>query len=690
LYLYSSDTSTLTTAPVNAVNPPNDEYGIRGYALNADGTKIAVASAVQVTFLNRSLAVLGTTTFPFSYAFQTARSAVQFSSDGSRLFLEYPFPLAIMEFDTSSYNVLGYLSATVLPEGDNFERLLATDAEGRAYFGINEGLRVVALTQAPVQLPTENLVLSGPTCPVLAASLPLNQSEQLMAMNQPTDVKIYVGGQPASYTTGPSPGVPYVSIPASPIPGPADIVCIGSDGNTAVVPGGVSYGVEPVGFSANLLPPTGNPPGYLFGYGFWSSLPPAAPTITFGSSTVSSVTPQETYGSTLQGEGFAVPSGSSGQSVNIEVSSPQGSGTLAAATYYASPTIVPAANVLEILYDSHRDVLYALKTTEVDVLNLTTLQWQTPIVFPAAAKAAYNMMALSPDGARLVVAGVVGNSWPLQLIVFNPDVPSSGSVFTYSGNAAGISSMAISNSNQVVLAGPVFDLTTLTFSQPSNLSSMLCGYIKASGDGSHLYAVATDSSNGLVCSIDPETYAVKTNGFGYLFWYDLAVANDGSQFATVDAFDGAGSAVGFFDSSLHYLNANVYPDFSPADTGGVPGAMFSPGGKVLVVPLTDSLELWDTALGTLRARVMMPEALQFLYLGQGQPLAPTVAMDPAGETIYAISASGITVLKLPEPLDQMPAVQWPRMRFATRDSQLHGPITARMKAMRRKLQRRSK
>src|SRR5215831_1487104 len=58
-YLYSSDSDIFTTTPLNVVNPPNNTFGVRGYAINADGTKIAVVSAAQVTFFDRSFNQLG-------------------------------------------------------------------------------------------------------------------------------------------------------------------------------------------------------------------------------------------------------------------------------------------------------------------------------------------------------------------------------------------------------------------------------------------------------------------------------------------------------------------------------------------------------------------------------------------------------------------------------------------------------
>ena len=147
----------------------------------------------------------------------------------------------------------------------------------------------------------------------------------------------------------------------------------------------------------------------------------------------------------------------------------------------------------------------------------------------------------------------------------------------------------------------------------------------------------------------------------------------------------AGDSEGFFDSNLHYLNTNVYPDFSPPDDTGVLGATFSPGGKVLVVALGDSIEFWDASHGTLRARLMTPEELHVLVYPEG-PVAQVLALDPTGQTIYTMSASGLTVIKLPEPLDELPQVQW-RPAARPTDAQqtwLHGSIASRMAALRKK------
>lgn len=677
-YLYSSDSDSLTSAPFATVNPPDNTFGVRGYAINSDGSEIAVVSATQATFLNNSLAVLGTAAIPG--AFQDARSAVQFSADGSKLYLEYPFPLQVQEIDATTYTALGYLSATVNPEDDNLERMLATDAQGHGYFGIDGGVRIVNLAQTLLPYQADGAT-PAPNCPVLDASLPLNVSQQQMLFEAVSGVSVYVGGQAATFLNGGT----AINIPASSTVGPVDVVCITSAGDTAVNVDGVSYGVDPIALSANLLPPSGNPPAYLLGFGF-SGMAFEVPTVSFGGQSASNVTDlQDLQPGVLQGEAMQIPNGSPGETPSITVSSSVGSGALSgAATYYASPTIVPATGLMQLLYDSHRDLVYALKANEVDVLNPSTLQWQTPLSFPSAATGSFTVMALTPDGSKLVVAGAF-NQIP-QAIVMDPSNPSSATVVTYAGNNNNLSGpIAITASNVVIFTGfqaIKLDLSSLTFAPLSTDTGQL---IKATPDGLHIFGVDVNISSGTVYAIDPVTFAVQVETFARLFWADLAVAPDGSQFAPIYVAPfGTGDVVGFFDPGLRYLSTNVYPAFSPPDDSGALGSTYSPGGKVLVVPLGDSIEFWDTARGTLRARMMTPEELQVFAYPEvaGESI---LALDETGQTIFAISASGVTVFKLAQPLDQLPPMQWPLAQArGGHQADLHGSIADRMAALRNK------
>ena len=119
-----------------------------------------------------------------------------------------------------------------------------------------------------------------------------------------------------------------------------------------------------------------------------------------------------------QGASVQAPSGTPGQSVNITVSNANGLGTLDnAVTYIPSTTILPASGILQLLFDTHRNLLYAMKAQEIDVLNPSTLQWQSPLPLPSSATALkFGYMALSPDGTQMVIA-----TTSQKVVVLNPD-----------------------------------------------------------------------------------------------------------------------------------------------------------------------------------------------------------------------------------------------------------------------------
>ncbi len=670
-YLYSSDSNSLSTAAFVSVNPPENEFGVRGYAVNADGSEIAVVSADQVVFLNSSLQVLGIT--PISGAFQTSRSAVKFSPDGSKLFLEYALPLSIEELDAHVYTDLGSLSGTVIPDEDNLERLLDVDSQGRGYVGIDSGLRIVNLTQSPE--PPSAINPDPYACPELDTALPLSTSKQVPLSFAFKDASVYVGGQPAPLTGDGT----AVNIPASTVSGPADVECIDTYGNEAVVLNGVSYGVKPYALGANLLPATGNPTTYLFGFGFQ---PSSSSMVTLGGESVASFQFSSGAGfGMLDGDAIEVPNGTAGQPVNgATVSSAYGSGTLSSpiATYYAAPTIVPASGIAQLTFDPQRNRLYALKASEVDVLDAASLQWESPLTIPAAATGSLNTMELTPDGSKLVVGGLTGAN--PEIVVLDPDnnLPPSVIPITRGGLYG---SFAITEFNTVVMPGSpgaVLDLATSTF---TGLPYWNAGVIRASPDGSCLYTASLNNSGGQVSSVDPATYALQSESFAFLFWTDLAVSPDCSRFAAVDAPPGAaGDLVGFFNSSLQYINSNAYPDFSPPDDSGVIGVTFSPQGKVLVVPLGDSLEFWDAAKGTLISRVITPAELQVLVYPENA-VSPVVALDSAGQTVYGLTANGIIVITLPEPIDDMTPMQWPEVRAVAKQSALRGIASSRAAAL---------
>jgi WD40 repeat protein len=590
-----------------------------------------------------------------------------FTPDGNKLLLQYSLPLAIEVLDANNYSQLGFYSGLVAPE-DNDERLMAVDSSGRAFVGIAGGVRVVDMS-APLIPNPANGTLGSTWCPLPAASeVPLNSPEQL-GLNSPPPydgTSYYFGGQPASVLSNGT----QIDIPASATPGAVDIECIGPDGNTLIYGAAFSYGIEPIGVSANLVPPTGNPSMYVFGYGLSD-----APAISVGGQSVPTVA-VSSPSNPLQVAQFHVPNGPPGTSVDVALSSTNGSGSLTQAmAYIPSATIVPSSGLLQILYDSHRNLLYTLKATEIDVLDPTTLQWHAPLPIPGAgASVAYNVMAISPDGSRLAVASPNG-----YLAVIDPDHPAQAtSVATNSFSGL---TLTITKYNKAIYTGNpsvVVDLSSLTVTTYAGIA-----IIRASADGTHLYG---ELGNSYVCSFDPITYASQCpTQFAELSWSDLAVSADGSEFAGVIGVPHdvglVGDIVVFYNPALNVLNLTVYPLASPPDDTQVHGATFSPAGRVIVTPLGDSIEFWDVATGTLQGRLMTPEELS-VYEAPVTSLMPQIALDSTGQTIFAISASGLTIMRLPEPVDDLPPGPWTTSTAAQRPN-LSGSIAARIRALRK-------
>lgn len=680
-FLYSSDADRLTSVPSAIVDPPSDTFGIRTYAMNADGSKIAVVSAQQVTFTDRSFNVLATIQIPGAVG---DLGRAEFNPDGSRLFIYYGENTGLAGVETVDANgmtALGYYSAAIPYQGTDLS-FLEVDTNGRLYFGADGGLRVTDTTVPPIPVAAA-ANFPGPPCPSPTPSFfPLNSSSQVSfagAQGVASGTEVYLGGYVA---TVPSSGVEYsIDIPASSIAGPAGLECIDPSGYATAVPAAISYGVQVTASSANLLPATGTPTVDLFGYGILDSTFNSNPAVTVGGGAAQVLsTNSNLYPGSLQDVAIKVPQGTPGAEASISVTNANGTGTLAnTVTYLPETTIVPATGLLQLLYDTHRSVLYALKPHEIDVLDPTTLNWETPLQLPnTASSLTFANMALSPDGTKMVLAAS-----DQHLVILDPNNPTQATVYTCAVSAVFQTiSISITQSNVAVLTGPcgmALDLSTLTVKHGSFGSSLF----RASADGSHIYGADVVSSGGTVTSIDGSTLATQSETFGYEFWSDVAVSPDGSHFAVVLAPPYAdGDLIAFFDSGLHYSYTNEYPPFSPPTSTGVVGVSYSPQGKVVAVPLGDSVELWDAAQGTLRSRLMTPEELSVLVYPETSA-AGKIAFDSTGQYLYAVSASGLTAFKLPTPVDQIASVQWPSaVRPAASRSSLYGTRAARMAAMR--------
>jgi hypothetical protein len=670
LYLYSSDSDSLTQNSYSVVLP-NRMGGASEYALNQDGSRIALCVAENLYFLDRSLRLLGTATIPVDELQLAVLSSAEFSPDGKRLYLQYAMPPALLTVDAAAYKVSGFYGAAI----DNYapdylQGLLALDARGTAFFGNAGFVSTVDLTRSPAPLSSPR-----PNCSVaIRAVLPLNESATVQLSMPIQGETVYAGGRLAAVGSGGA----TVTIPAGTKAGPTDVECVDASGNGSILTNQVSYGMEIAGFSANLLPPAGNTHAYLFGYGLRPDGSSTAPTVTVGGQVAADVSNIYFRNlGVLQGASLSIPPGVPGQKVSVHVSSQMGAGTLAgAATYYGSPRIIKNSGAQGILYDDKRDRLYVLKPTEIDVLVCKTMLWLRPMAIPKEVVFTGGQpmsMALTPDRTSLVVMiGITGDNQQIEnFVVFDLSSASGVAYLAGAANYGYQGAMTITKGNIVVIPGLwslTFDLNTHQISIWSKVQ--LGTLVKTSADGSRLYSVMTDSSGGWVFTVDvsgdPSTWVSRWSSFGYTFWTELAVAPDGSQLAAVNqGFPlTAGTSIGFFNSMLELTGTNVYPDFAPPDDVGIVGATFSPSGKVLVVPARDAIELWDANTGTLRGRLMTPEELGPVP-NTWTSDTPLMALNKAADTIYAVSRTGITIIPLGSPIDSMPAYPWPAGRRAT-------------------------
>lgn len=651
-YLYSSDDDSITSVvDLATVNPPADSFGVRGYALNADGSKIAVASASQVTFLDHSFNVLATV--PYSSAFQDSGTTVRFTADGNRLIMQNIFPVSLEMVDANSYTALGYQPAFG-DRADVYSTIIAIDGVGRAFVGFDGGYEVIDTAQTPVPNPTEaGATLDGPECPLPnPPNAGLNASLTYSTFNSSlfAGYSFYFAGAAGTVSADGT----QVTAPASSQAGPVDVECVDSAGSSRTLPFAFSYGAKAAAVSANLLSPVGEQSLYAFGFGFFSDAS-SVPAVSVGGLAAANVEQVSLSKGSLQGVRLQPPTLSASTTADVTVTSAYGSSTVkGAVSYIPSAHVVATSGVLQLLFDSHRNLLYALKASEIDVLDPISLTWNTPFALPAfAGSANYGYIALSPDGSRLVAVASAGYA-----AVVNPDDPSK--TFSVSTPNPGFSwgRVVITKENKAVFGGrpPVeIDLATST----GKVIPTYLGWLIASPpDGSVIYGIDTGVTTGQAYRTDISTYkTTSTPQFGAQFWSDLAVSADGSHFAGILAESNGGDVIGFFESGLHLVNFNEGPLLSPADDSLVLGSVFGPKGNVLVVALGDSIEFWDTQTGTLRARLMTPEELQ-TESGSASFAAPQVALDSTGQTIFAVSASGISAMTLPVPVDDLPVAAW--------------------------------
>lgn len=644
LYFYDSDTDSFTSSSQPLIDA--QPFNIRDVAANPDGTQFAVVSAKEVTFYDRNFLKLGTVTTTLDDAFQDRNT--QYSSDGKRLYWGmYTLPVVDV-LDTANFvelgNVTTYFGGALTQSGSGISQsFLWVDANQRAFIAASGGVGV-ADCSAPIPLPPDGLGagfgVGNPYMIGLNALTPVSYNQSV-----PSGSTVFVAGLQTTFQPGPGNEQTLVLIPPlSSVAGPADIVATTPDGRVYYSPQVLSYGVDILAASASLLPPTGNPYITISGFGIYNDhFSAGAVTVGGQPGSNGSVNVNAGIGNALQEIYVQIPNGKPG-SADISVSSLQGSGTLAGSvSYIPSATVIPATGLVQLLYDTQRNLLYALKSTEVDVLNPATLQWQSPILPGGSGGSGYVAMTLTPDGSDLLLADSG------KLTIVSPDSPSQKTDISLPDSPFG--NIVATNTGKVFIGGTdvEVDLATQTATVRSDFPP---GEYAGTPDGAHVVGARFTDSAGLVYVWNGATDTFLSQGFDQGFWTDVAIANDGSTFATLEGLPGSsGVIVAVFDQQLHYLGTNAYPDLVQPDATQVLGAQYTASGKTLIAPSGDSLDFFDVRTGALKGRLLTPDPLPVLVFPD--VTRGNLALNPDGKTVYVISVSGLTVMQLATPIDDL-------------------------------------
>jgi len=653
LYIYSSATDSF----ISSINPINSApFGVRDIAANPTGSQFAVVSAYSVSFYDGAFNPLGTVNLGSGAGKLFEHYNTQYSGDGTLLYWEMDGDQGggsiVDVLDTTHFAELGSVATNIGIETQFEPDLLWVDSAQQAFLSELGGVGEVNVSTLRTGMPG----MAGGVGPNPPA-IPLNQSVavtlNITNSNLPTGTSVTFGGVIAPIeSTNPM----VVQVPASSVAGPVNLVLTQSDGETLVEPQYFSYGVDVAAPTSTLVPPIGNPVMGLFGFGMLNG-PSQAPTVTIGGQTITNlaINPQANY--ILQELFLQIPNGSPGPA-DITVTGINGTGTLkAAVTYIPSVKIIPAGSALvRLLYDTHRSLVYALQSNEIQVFNPTTLTWQNPLVPGGAGGAGYVSMALTPDGSKMLVLDAVAE----KLTVFDPDNPSqSVSTQVIPSTGATLESVVATSTGKAFIASlngfPIeFDLATNTYST-TNIFSGLPSRFVATEDGNYVAGVNQNSGSGTI-DIWTSTGGASAQSLAEdIVWTDVAVSPNGNLFAALEGnVSFAGVVAAFFDGNLHFTNVTVYPDLAPPDAPFCTGAMFSASGLTLLAPLADSIDFFSTQTATLQGRLLMPELLPTGDLTSG-----AIALDPNQQTIYAISASGLTVATFPSIVDQITPFPWP-------------------------------
>ena len=652
-------------------------------AANGDGSRFAAAfssgGATQIKLLDGGLNVLN------SYAAVNPAGLV-FSPDAQQLYVAENISGApvLTVLGGSDFHLIGRVADAAI-QGMRSE-IEEADETGMVFGLVNRGLSLIDAAH-PGTLPS--------TAPLFAAAPVAQPSEGpsmggtatvLSGQNFEPTAQVKVGTQAAASVQVSGGGQMQLTTPPNAMSGAVNVTAYFPSGWLAVAPDAFSYGPQIREILPNTGSKTGGDPISIYGYGFGSD--PAKILVKIGPATApvqsveivpvfaSSAAFDPSYPFPLERLTVQTPPGTPG-AADVSVNSPAGAAASARGFQYLQDVQLHAkAGFYKfLLYDRTRQWLYLSNIDHVDVFDLATALFRPPIQPPGGPppNAQLRGLALTPDGSLLAIADFGAQS----VYLMDPDSGTGSATFvggiagfTNSGPArvaaTGAQTLFVSLAAEGATGGCSTCLAQMDISAspptaqvaPQPQVSTLAGsaLLQASADGSHVFFSFAKAPGGPLAVWDASSPGQFSTTLANTGATDLAVAADATQFVLTQR----GSAE-IRDSAFRLTAAPSAPELErvPLRTE-VPGIAVHPTGALVYrpfligappasLPITgvqSGVDIDDARTGQLRLRVLLPEPFAMLAADSDALHASFFAIDETGQRLFALTASGLTVVQL--------------------------------------------
>ena len=637
--LYDPSTTSVLTANVTCGQ-------IEEILPTPDGTRIIVVG------LSGNVEVLDATTLAELGSFPNVPgySAV-LSQNGSTLYT-VDLEANVLAWDTTTFAQKGWVSSFDVVDLQQAIVASSIDENGLIFGPIGHGVAFVDGSQinAGNEGTQFNIGFLAPATGPTSGGTAL-QTEILTPQPPPsiTTGTVYIGNAQATNVSLSATAFAGGTPPASAV-GAADFTVVLPDKSVRIMPENFSYGPTIVEVSPNAASAEGGAEGAVFGYGFGQQSSDVHVTVGGQSATVTQLQTNASttfpYPFPMEAVLFTVPSGTAGQSVDVKITTVNGSATATAAFQYV-PAVqsYPLAGVslMQGTQDPNRGVLYFTDQSRIDVFSPAGAQSLTSITIPYAdiSSRLYGV-ALSPDGNTLAVSDA-GDS---RIYVLNPGSPQTVQSFNVSEQLSDYEpgGLAVTNSGMVYYAtfntqgygntafhklntanGSIKDFLLIEDVGQNGDDAFI--RVLLSPDGSHVYV----NENGHAWILDTTDDSL-TQGLQVTIdegSVEMAISGDGTALATANFLT---------DASLNALTQVGYVDRDVWLPVAVYGQKLTTNGSSLFQPLTNGIDVIDGTTGLLNYRVALPLQIANVY--------DALVVDNADSLLFAITPTGIAQINL--------------------------------------------